>query len=94
MTAQLARAFFDLLWPTVTWNWGQTSTSGPRMKKEASAKSIPWWQCIAVAWNGTTLDASRNEPSKNCKSSLCLGRVRYVDAFTDAYNIIAYKHVI
>ena len=43
---------------------GQTSNSDPRTKKEASAKSIPWWQCMAVAWNGTTSDASRNEPSK------------------------------
>ena len=67
MTAQLARAFFDLLWLTVTWNWGQTSNSGPRTKKEASTKSIPWWQCMAVAWNGTALDASRNKPSKTEK---------------------------
>ena len=57
MTAQLARAFFDLLWLAVTWNWGQISNSDPRTKKEASAKSIPWWQCMAVAWNGTALDA-------------------------------------
>ena len=33
MTAQLARAFFDLLWLTVIWNWVQTSNSDPRMKK-------------------------------------------------------------
>ena len=94
MTAQLARAVFDLLWLAVTWNWGQTSNSDPRTKKEASAKSIPWWQCMAVAWNGTALDASRNEPSKNWKSSSCLGRAQYVDAFTDVYKIIAYKRVI
>ena len=52
MTAQLARAFFDLLWLAVTWNWGQNSNSDPRTKKEASMKSISWWQCMAVAWNG------------------------------------------
>ena len=89
MTAQLARAFFYLPWLTVTWNWGQTSNSDPRMKKEASTKSIPWWQCMAVAWNETALDASRNEPSKNRRSSFCLGRVRYADAFTISFHINA-----
>ena len=63
MTVQLAHPFLDLLWLTVTWNLGQTSNSDIRMKNEASSKSIPWWQCVAVAWNGTARGALRNELS-------------------------------
>ena len=85
MIVQLARPFFYLLWPTVTWNLGQTSNSDPRTKNEASSNSIPWWQCMAVAWNGTARGASRNELSKNRKSSFFLGRARYADGYTDVY---------
>ena len=37
--------------------------------------SIPWWQCIAVAWNRTARGASRNEPLKAQKiHSALVGR--------------------
>ena len=94
MTVQLAHPFLDLLWLTVTWNLGHTSNSDLRTKNEASSKSIPWWQCVAVAWNGTARGASRNELSKKQKSSFRLGRARYADGYTDVYQIIAYKCVI
>ena len=94
MTVQLARPFLDLLWLTVTWNLGQTSNSDLRMKNEALSKSIPWWQCMTVAWNGTAQGASRNELSKTRKSSFCLGRAQYADGYIDIYKIITYKHVI
>ena len=64
MTVQLAHAFLDLLWLTATWNLGQTSSSDLRTKNEASSKSIPWWQCMTVAWDGTARGTSRNELSK------------------------------
>ena len=89
MIVQLARPYLDLLWLIVTWNLGQTSNSDLRTKKDASSKSIPWWQCMTVAWNGTARGASRNELSKKRKSSFCLGRVRYAGGYTDVYKIIA-----
>ena len=89
MIVQLARPYLDLLWLIVTWNFGQTSNSDLRTKKDASSKSIPWWQCMTVAWNGTTRGASRNELSKKRKSSFCLGRAQYAGGYTDVYKIIA-----
>ena len=56
--------------------------------------SIPWWQCIAVAWNRTARGASRNEPSKTNKIHSVLGRARYTDRYADVYEIIAYTRVI
>ena len=64
MTVQFACPFLGLLWLTVTWNLGQTSNSDPRTKSEALSKSIAWWQCMSVAWNGTARGALRNELSK------------------------------
>ena len=74
MTVQLAHVFLDLLWLTATWNLGQTSNSDLRTKNEASSKSIPWWQCMTVAWDGTARGTSRNELSKKLISSFCLGQ--------------------
>ena len=45
--------------------------------------SVPWWQCVAVAWNRTTQGTSRNEPLKTRKIHSVLGRVRYMDRYTD-----------
>ena len=56
--------------------------------------SIPWWQCMAVAWNRTARGTSRNEPSKTRKIHSTLGRVQYTDSYTDVYEIIAYIRVI
>ena len=56
--------------------------------------SIPWWQCIAITWNRTAQRASRNEPLKTRKIHSALDRVRYIDSYTDVYEIIAYIHII
>ena len=34
---------------------------------------------MTVAWNRTTLGASRNEPLKMCKTHSVLGRAQYMD---------------
>ena len=69
MTVQLARAFLNFLCLTVTWNWVQTSNSDTRTKNKVSLMSIPWRQCMAIAWNGTALDALRNGPLKKSKKN-------------------------
>ena len=89
VTVHLTHVFLDLLYLTETLNWEQTSNSDPRTKTEASSWSIPSWQCIAVAWNGTARGTSRNEPSKTRKNSYYTGMARYTDCYTDVYDIIA-----
>ena len=95
MTVQLTRAFLDFLWLTGTSNLGQTCNSDLRTKIEVWSASIPWWQCVTVAWNWTTRGASRNEPLKTRKiHSLCPRRARCTDCYTDVYSIIACFPVI
>ena len=94
MTFQLARSFLDLLWLNGTLNSGQTCNTHSRTKNEASSMSLPWWQCVAVEWNGTTQGTSRNEPSKVKKIHSVLGRAWYTDKYTDVYNIVACTCII
>ena len=49
---------------------------------------------MAVAWNRIARGASRNEPSKTRKAHSALGRVQYMDSYTDVYEIIAHIRVI
>ena len=53
MAVQLARPFLDLFWLNGSLNSGQICNTHSRTKNEASSMSIPWWQCITVAWNRT-----------------------------------------
>ena len=61
------------------------TSSSPRNHSKYTRPSSPCRGGVwdrAVAWNGTARGASRNELSKNRKSSFFLGRARYADGYT------------